>query len=117
MHRDRLIIRLKSDNADQASDSPEDRLLSIPWRKPPSKKSRQMLLPHNASRSDVRPEQFERRARLVVRTSRNRFAVALTSPVIIASVSAASRSGFLAGVVRKKLGLNLVSEPTEKYGS
>ena len=24
-----------------------------------------MLLPHNASRSDVRPEQFERRARLV----------------------------------------------------
>ena len=31
----------KSDNADQASDSPEDRLLSIPWRKPPSKKSRQ----------------------------------------------------------------------------
>ena len=36
----------------------------FPWRKPPSKKSRQMLLPHNASRSDVRPEQFERRARL-----------------------------------------------------
>ena len=55
VHRDRLIIRLKSDNADQDSDSPEDRLLSIPWRKPPSKKSRQMLLPHNASRSDVRP--------------------------------------------------------------
>ena len=36
VHRDRLIIRLKSDNADQASDSPEDRLLSIPWRKPPT---------------------------------------------------------------------------------
>jgi DNA invertase Pin-like site-specific DNA recombinase len=72
VHRDRLIIRLKSDNADQASDSPEDRSLSIPWRKPPSKKSRQMLLPHNASRSDVRPEQFERRARLVSAIARGR---------------------------------------------
>ena len=72
VHRDRLIIRLKSDNADQASNSPEDRLLSIPWRKPPSKKSRQMLLPHNASRSDVRPEQFERRARLVSAIARGR---------------------------------------------
>ena len=72
VHRDRLIIRLKSDNADQASDSPEDRSLSIPWRKPPSKRSRQMLLPHNASRSDVRPEQFERRARLVSAIARGR---------------------------------------------
>ena len=30
-----------------------------PEQKPPSKRSRQILLPHNASRSDVRPEQFE----------------------------------------------------------
>ena len=56
----------------KASNSPEDRLLPIPWRKPPSKKSRQMLLPHNASRSDVRPEQFERRARLVSAIARGR---------------------------------------------
>jgi site-specific DNA recombinase len=49
VHRDRLIIRLKSDHADEASDCS----LSIPWQKPPSKKSRQVLLPHNASRSDV----------------------------------------------------------------
>src|SRR5260221_14613647 len=49
VHKDRLIIRLKSDNADQASDSPEDQPLSIPWRKPPSKRSRRILLPHNAS--------------------------------------------------------------------
>ena len=72
VHRDRLIIRLKSDNADEASDSPDDRSLSIPWQKPPSKKSRQILLPHNASRSDVRPEQFERRARLVSAIARGR---------------------------------------------
>ena len=66
VHRDKLIIRLKSDSADEASDRPDDRSLTIPWHKPPSERSRQiLLLPHNASRSDVRPEQFERRARLV----------------------------------------------------
>jgi site-specific DNA recombinase len=65
VHGDRLIIRLKSGSADEATDSPDERSLTIPWHKPPSKRSRQILLPHNASRSDVRPEQFERRARLV----------------------------------------------------
>jgi site-specific DNA recombinase len=65
VHRDKLIIRLKSNNAAEASDRPDDRSLTIPWHKPPSKRSRQILLPQNASRSDVRPEQFERRARLV----------------------------------------------------
>jgi site-specific DNA recombinase len=72
VHPDQLIIRLKSDNADEASDSPDDQSFSIPWQKPPSKKSRQILLPHNASRSDVRPEQFERRARLVSAVARGR---------------------------------------------
>jgi site-specific DNA recombinase len=72
VHKDRLNVRLKSDNADEASDSAEDRSLSIPWQKPPSKRSRQILLPHNASRSDVRPEQFERRARLVSDIARGR---------------------------------------------
>src|SRR6266436_6303628 len=72
VHEDRLIIRLKSDNADEASDSPDDQSLSIPWQKPPSKKSRQILLPHNTSRSEVRPEQFERRARLVRAIARGR---------------------------------------------
>ena len=72
VHRDRLIVRLKSDNADEAFDSPDDQPLSIPWQKPPSKKSRQILLPHNASRSDVRPEQFGRRARLVSAIARGR---------------------------------------------
>jgi hypothetical protein len=71
VHKDELIIRLKS-HADEASDSPGDQSLTIPWRKPPSKKSRRILLPHNASRSDVRPEQFERRARLVSAIARGR---------------------------------------------
>jgi site-specific DNA recombinase len=72
VHRDGLIVRLKSDNADEASDYPDDRSLTIPWHKPPSKRSRQILLPHNKSRSDVRPEQFERRARLVSAIARGR---------------------------------------------
>jgi DNA invertase Pin-like site-specific DNA recombinase len=72
VHKDRLIVRLKSDHADEASDSADDRPLSIPWQKPPTKKSRQILLPHNVSRNEVRPEQFERRARLVSAIARGR---------------------------------------------
>jgi site-specific DNA recombinase len=72
VHKDRLIVRFKSDHADQASDSPDDQSLTIPWQKPPSKRSRQILLPHNASRGKVRPEQFERRARLVSAIARGR---------------------------------------------
>ena len=72
VHEDRLIVRLKSDNAGEASDPPDDQSLSILWQKPPPKRSRQILLPHNASRRDVRPEQFERRARLVSAIARGR---------------------------------------------
>ncbi len=72
VHKDRLIVRLRPDNADEPSDSPDDQSLTIPWKKPPSKRSRRILLPHNASRSDVWPEQFERRARLVSAIARGR---------------------------------------------
>jgi hypothetical protein len=72
VHRERLLIRLKSDNTDEGSDSPDYQEHTIPWQKPPSKRSRRILLPHNASRSDVRPEQFERRARLVSAIARGR---------------------------------------------
>jgi site-specific DNA recombinase len=72
VHSDRLIISLKSDGADDASDSSDVRSLTISWQKPRSRRSRQILLPHNASQSDVRPEQFERRARLVRTIARGR---------------------------------------------
>ena len=72
MHKDRLLVRFTSPNADERSDSADDRLLSIPWQKPPAKKSRQIPLPHGASRREVRPEQFERRARLVNAIARGR---------------------------------------------
>src|SRR3981189_2379691 len=48
VHRDRLIIALKSENADEKSGSSDVRPLTIPWQKPPSRRSRQLLLPHNA---------------------------------------------------------------------
>ena len=72
VHKDRLIVRFKSDYADQATESPDDQSLTIPWQKPPSKRSRQILLPHNGSRGKVRPEQSERRARLVSAIARGR---------------------------------------------
>src|SRR5258706_15820166 len=72
VHKDRLVVRFKSDQTDEASDCPDAQLLTIPWQKPPSKRSRRILRPHNASRSEVRPEQFERRARLVSAIARGR---------------------------------------------
>jgi site-specific DNA recombinase len=73
VHRDKLVIRLKPDYADEEPDRADDQgSLTIAWRKPPSKRSRRILLPHNASRSDIQPEQFERRARLVSAIAKGR---------------------------------------------
>jgi site-specific DNA recombinase len=71
VYEDRLTIQLKSDDTDE-SDSSDRRSFSIPWRKPPSKRARQILLPHGASRREVRPERIERRARLVNAIARGR---------------------------------------------
>jgi site-specific DNA recombinase len=65
MHKDKLVVRFKSDQTDEAPDQSDGPSLTIAWQKPPSKRARRILLPQNASRSDIRPEQFERRARLV----------------------------------------------------
>jgi site-specific DNA recombinase len=72
VHEDRLVIQLKSDGAEQPSDSANDHSLTIPWRKPPTKRFRQLLLPHNTSRKDVRPERSERRIQLVNAISKGR---------------------------------------------
>jgi site-specific DNA recombinase len=73
VHRDKLVLRLKPDQIDEDPDRPDDHtLLTIAWHKPPSKRARRILLPHNTSRNDVQPEQFERRARLVNAIARGR---------------------------------------------
>jgi site-specific DNA recombinase len=51
------------------SEPTDDRLLSLPWQKPPSKRFRQILLPYGSSRNEVRPE---RRLRLVSAIARGR---------------------------------------------
>jgi site-specific DNA recombinase len=72
VHKDRLIVRLKSAGTEEGSHSTDGQLLSIPWKKPPSRKSRQILIPLGVPRNEVRPTRIERRARLVGAISRGR---------------------------------------------
>jgi site-specific DNA recombinase len=78
VHKDRLAVRLRSreslamTNRLDDGELTDDRLLSIPWRKPPSKRFREILLPIGASRNEVRPERPERRLRLVSAIARCR---------------------------------------------
>jgi site-specific DNA recombinase len=72
VYNDKLVVRLKSNAPDEASDNQDDRSIRIPWQKPPSKRARQILLPNNKSRSEVRPQHFERRAQLVSAIARGR---------------------------------------------
>jgi site-specific DNA recombinase len=72
VHENHLAIRLKPADHQETSDSTGDHLLSIPWQKPPSKKVRQILLPHGVPRNEVRPTRIERRARLVNAIARGR---------------------------------------------
>ena len=71
VHEDRLAVRLKS-AGDEASDAADDYLLSIPWQKPPSRKSRQILIPRGIPKNEIRPTRIERRARLVSAMARGR---------------------------------------------
>jgi site-specific DNA recombinase len=72
VHEDHLAMRFKSAHGEEAPDSTDDQLLLIPWQKPPSKRSRQILLPHGVPRNQVRPTRIERRARLVSAIARGR---------------------------------------------
>jgi site-specific DNA recombinase len=72
VHKDRLIVRFKSAGTEEESHSTDGQLLSIPWQKPPSRKSRQILIPLGAPRNEVRPTRIERRARLVNAIARGR---------------------------------------------
>src|SRR3979411_3014410 len=72
VHKDRLIVRFKSASTEEEYHSTDGKLLSIPWKKPPSRKSRQILIPLGVPRNEVRPTRIERRARLVNAISRGR---------------------------------------------
>ncbi len=72
VHKDRLIVRFKSAGTEEGSHSTDGQLLSIPWQKPPSRKSRQTLIPLGVSRNEIRPIRIEQRARLVNAIARGR---------------------------------------------
>jgi site-specific DNA recombinase len=72
VHRDRLIIRFKSGETEDESHSTDRQLLSIPWKKPQSRKSRLILIPLGVPQNEVRPTRIERRARLVNAIARGR---------------------------------------------
>jgi DNA invertase Pin-like site-specific DNA recombinase len=72
VHKDRLIVRFKPAGTEEASHSTGGESLSIPWQKPPSRKSRQILIPLGVPRNEVRPIRIERRARLVNAIARGR---------------------------------------------
>ena len=72
VHEDRLAVELKSADDEDASKAADEYLLSIPWQKPPSRKSRQILIPHGIPKSEIRPTRIERRARLVSAIARGR---------------------------------------------
>jgi DNA invertase Pin-like site-specific DNA recombinase len=72
VHDDRLVIGLRAAEAEEASDSGDSHSLSIPWQKPPSRKSRQILVPHGIPKNEIRPTRIERRARLVNAIARGR---------------------------------------------
>jgi site-specific DNA recombinase len=72
LHEDHLAIRLKSTDDQETADGSDDRLLSIPWQKPPSRKARQILVPHGVPKDEVRLTKIERRVRLVRAIARGR---------------------------------------------
>jgi len=78
VHKDRLAVRLRSQEnpgmikLEDDIEPTDDRLLSIPWQKPPSKRFREILVPHGSSRKEIRPERPERRLRLVSAIARGR---------------------------------------------
>jgi hypothetical protein len=72
VHRDRLLIQLRTEDTDHISEVAGAPSLSIPWQKPPSRRARQILLPHGVPKSEVRPTRIERRARLVSAIARGR---------------------------------------------
>jgi hypothetical protein len=72
VHKDRLIVRLKSAGSQEGSHSVDGQSISIPWKKRPGRKSREILVPLGVPRNEVRPTRIERRVRLVNAIARGR---------------------------------------------
>ena len=73
-------MKPKSDAITRPFDRERSPSLLIPWCKPPSKKSREILLPPSVARRDVRPIKVERRAALLRSIARGRAWLEASSP-------------------------------------
>jgi site-specific DNA recombinase len=62
VQQNRLTLKLADSQATNRDNSSEDATLYIPWKKPPSKRRREILLPESASARDIRPIRSETRA-------------------------------------------------------
>jgi site-specific DNA recombinase len=67
VQKNRLVISLRP-----TDETAQPEVISVPWQKPPSRRSREILLPHGALRENSRPERAERRIRLVSAIARGR---------------------------------------------
>jgi hypothetical protein len=67
-----MDVQLNSAHDEETFDAADHHLLSIPWQKPPSRKSRQILIPDGIPNNEIRPTRIERRARLVDAIARGR---------------------------------------------
>ena len=65
--KDRLLVHLKT-----SEHEPNDCTITIPWQKPPSRRSREILIPSGHPQHQIRPMKFERRMRLVTAIARGR---------------------------------------------
>jgi site-specific DNA recombinase len=68
----RLVLKLAGSPITNRNEPSEDATLYIPWKKPPSKRRREILLPESASASHVRPIRSETRTTLVASIARGR---------------------------------------------
>ena len=94
VYADRLSVCFKARDEAITEEPAEERCIFVPWQKPPSKRSRQILLPPGASQTKVRPERAERRAHLVRAIARGRrWLNEITSGSITQADQIAAREG------------------------
>jgi DNA invertase Pin-like site-specific DNA recombinase len=72
VHPDRLRVDLRQQSDVESDKRGNARTLTIPWRKPPSKRRREILVPESSLPEDNRPIRADARARLIAAIARGR---------------------------------------------
>lgn len=115
VQQNQLVVRLKAldaMNSDPACDRKDDdaETLLIPYRKPPGKRFREILLPPNTSRTNVRPIRPERRIKLVAAIARaRRWLAEIVSGEVLSAEQIASREKCSIRHVNMTISLNFLA--------